>query len=142
MRRRVYLVVSPLVFLATLLLGQATVSADPPSLPAVFYGKVDLTNYTPDSRIAAFVSGLQVGSAAIRQDATYGLVYVLDVPADDPNIPGLDGGQVGSKVTFAVRMPWGTTTNLIQTAVWQGGGSWSLDLADRARIRLPLIVSR
>jgi hypothetical protein len=141
MRTRHRIVIFALVLMATMLLSQMAVWADPPSLPAVFYGRLDLASYTPNSRIVAYVSGVQVGSTVIREDGTYGLVYVLDVPADDPNTPGLDGGQLGDKVTFALQMPWGTIYSLMQTATWQGGGSWQVDLADRSRIRLPLIIT-
>ena len=119
-----------------------TVLAAPPSLPAVFYGELELAAYASGSEIVAYVSGAECGSALIRQDPVMGLVYVLDVLADNPDTSWVDGGKNGDAVIFAVRTPWGSTSNLIQSATWQGGGALQVDLSDRCAVVLPLIVTR
>ena len=119
-----------------------TVLAAPPSLPAVFYGELELAAYASGSEIVAYVRGAECGSALIRQDPVMGLVYVLDVLADNPDTSWVDGGKSGDAVIFAVRTPWGSTCSLIQSATWEGGGARQVDLSDRCAVVLPLIITR
>jgi len=95
------------------------------------------------SHVSARVRGVACGRDAVDQDPTYGAVYALNVPADDPATPAIEGGQAGDTVTFVLELPGGGECPLPQTATWQGGFSAQVDLAfwqSVPAVVLPLIL--
>ena len=135
--RRVVLVIS--IALLGSLLGPARVFADPPGLPSLFYGTVDVLRADlSGAQVVAYVRGVEAGRCSVRQVGALGPTYVIDVVADDPSTVPTEGGQTGDRITFRVRLSTDSTYTMVQTANWLSGGIEKLDL-ESPRVNLPLI---
>jgi len=88
-----------------------------PGLPSSFYGTVTLNggNAPDGTTITAWVNGIQCG---VTSTTTYlgQSVYTIDVTADDPDTPEVDGGTELDTIVFKV----GVYT-ADQTATWHSG---------------------
>lgn len=89
----------------------------PPSLPCAFWGSVSADGSPlPDGTvISAWITGTKVAQSATT---TYNgsSVYTMDVPADDPAVAGIQGGQDGVAVRFRIGTLWAA-----ETGTWQEG---------------------
>lgn len=99
------------------------VRAAPPGLPASFWGEVRLDGLAapPGTVVEALVAGNICGRATLTQQEgrTW---YTLNVPADDPTTPLVEGGREGEVVTITVgEVP-------LVTGVWHSGSNVRLDL--------------
>lgn len=118
--------------------------AGPPGLPSNYYGTVRLNgaNAPAGSYVLALVQGNECQRDAVDQDAQYGSVYSLNVSADDPATPQVDGGSRQDVVTFVLELPGGGQCPMPQTAGWEGGSSTAVHLAfvqPTAAVVLPMI---
>jgi hypothetical protein len=105
-------------------------------MPASFYGTVtvngaDAPEGTP---VSAWIDGVRYATTdAFTFDGRS--MYALDVPADDPATPELDGGRPGDTIVFHIG---GLKAD--QVAVWQGGTNTGLDLTAASwRVFFPLV---
>lgn len=100
------------------------VAAQPPPLPATFYGTVTLdgADAPEGTPVRALIDGMIVAETQVRR-VVGPSVYVLDVPGDDPDTPQGEGGTAGALVQFeiggVVAEPAGT---------WQEAASIELNL--------------
>lgn len=95
----------------------------PPPRPSSFFGTVTAGgNAAPaGTAVSAWIDGVKYAEATVfAADGTS--VYRLDVPADLPGTPAVEGGQPGQTVVFKVG---GAQTS---TAVWQEGTVVRLDI--------------
>lgn len=101
-----------------------TVAAQPPPLPATFYGAVTLNGVdAPEGTpVWALIDGVTMAESAVFLFEGRS-VYVLDVPGDDPDTPQAEGGTEGAVMRFEIG-------NMVadQTATWQEGASTELNL--------------
>ncbi|MBM3188203.1 MAG: hypothetical protein FJZ90_05710 [Chloroflexi bacterium] len=119
----------------------ANVQAAPPGLPNVFYGTVQIGSEIPsDAVVVATVKGAEAVRAPVRQESVLGTVYVIDVPADDPETPEIEGGRPGDDVVFSVESPGGRQYTMLPIGTWRGGSATPLNLTAQHVVRLPLIV--
>jgi len=111
-------------------------SAAPPPMPASFYGTVTVngTDAPEGTPVSAWIDGVRYATTdAFTFDGRS--MYALDVPADDPATPEVDGGRPGDTIVFHVG---GLKAD--QTAAWQGGTNTEMNLAAAsARLFLPLV---
>jgi hypothetical protein len=95
-----------------------------PPLPSSFYGavKINGANVTAGTVISAKINGVQYASTIVQ---TYqgDTVYSLDVPGEDPDIAGIQGGVEGDIVVFFIG-----TIQAIQTGTWHQGTNTHLNL--------------
>ena len=99
-----------LALCALLIVVTGTVSlAAPPPLPCRFYGTVDLDGASAPAggAVTASIGGVQYAATAVFTIGSSS-VYVIDVPGDDPDTPGSEGGQAADIVVFQVD---GSTAN-------------------------------
>jgi len=123
-----------------LLVPLATVYALPPALPAVFYGTVDAGQSLEGATVEAKVGDVSCGSTVVRNDPQLGWVYVLNVIADDPDTPALEGGKQGEAVTFDVRLADGRVLGVPKASAWYGGAAEERHLRAYRYAVLPLIL--
>ena len=101
-----------------------TVSAFP-VLPSSFYGevKVNWMNAPEGTMIEAIIDGTVVATGVVQ---TYenNSVYAINVPGEDIDTPGRDGGKEGDTISFRVG---GQMAD--QTAAWHSGTNVSVDLS-------------
>ncbi len=117
------------------------VLAGPPGLPSVFYGTVRTQGIVPGgSVVRSYIRGTAYGQASVQQDAQLGAVYSLNVPADDPETPGIEGGRDGDPVTFRLEFPGGDEFIMLQQGTWHQGVPSLLHLSSYAGLALPLII--
>lgn len=118
--------------LALIIIPWPAILAAPPGLPATFYGAVKLNGADAPSGavLIARIDGAEVARATIRTSATYGTVYSVSIPADDPDTPTRDGGQEGDTIHFEVEVPGSDPWLMTQTGVWHNGVSTQLNLAE------------
>jgi hypothetical protein len=123
-----------------LLISAAAVLAGPPPLPSSFYGavKVNGANVPVGTIVSAWINGVKYVETTVLLYAG-DTVYSLNVPGDDPETPGIEGGVSGDIVVFHIG---DQVTD--QTGFWQSGTNVGLDLAytvagelDEYRIYLP-----
>ena len=96
----------------------------PPPRPSSFFGTVTAGgNAAPaGTAVSAWIGGVQYAEATVfAADGTS--VYRLDVPADLPGTPAVEGGQPGQTVVFKVG-----AAQVSQSAAWQEGTVVRLDL--------------
>ncbi|NIS81747.1 MAG: tandem-95 repeat protein, partial [Anaerolineales bacterium] len=98
--------------------------AAPPPLPSSFYGTVQLSgaDVPPGTIISAWIGDVEYVSTVGFLDGDRS-VFVLDVPGDDPDTPGIEGGVDGDSIVFQV-----AGFNADQTAIWEGGTHVELNL--------------
>lgn len=124
-----------LTLLLLLVPGFAGMAASPP-LPASFYGTVTLDGADVDAGtlVSAWINGITYAEtqAFFYQSQS---MYAVDVPADDPATPEVEGGRPGDTLVFRIgELP------ADQTATWRGGSNSRLDLtATSVRLFLPLV---
>ena len=78
-----------------------------------------------------------------EQNAQLGTVYALDVLADDPDLPGVQGGgSEGDEVTLRIALPGGEQRIASQKGVWHAGVSGQLNLtgSQSFTLAMPLII--
>lgn len=99
--------------------------AQPPPVPATFYGTVTLdgTDAPEGTTVRAVVNGITVAQTHVFRYAGRS-VYVLDVPGDDPDTSQLEGGTNGVSVLFIVG-----NALAAQSGTWEGAATMALDLA-------------
>ena len=119
-------------------------SAAPPGLPATFYGAVRIQggSVPAGAIVRAYIGGVALDQAMVQDDAQEGVGYLINVRADDPDTPGIDGGRNGDVVTFRLELPGGTTYAMVQQGIWQAGRSIRLDLSSYASLTLPFVIWR
>ena len=103
------------------LLAFATPAFAVPILPYGPWGSVTINGSSaPDGTVVtAEIGGVQYAQTT----TTGGGFYTIDVPSDDTDTPGKDGGTAGETVVFKVN---GYTAN--ETGSWTSGDSSRLDL--------------
>lgn len=118
--------------------------AAPPGLPSTFYGnvRVDGKSAPAGSYVSARIGGKTFGRVQVAQDPTYGIVYALDVPADDPATSSVEGGKNGDTIVFVVELPGGGTRTMMQQGTWRSGSSMAFHLTNWADATIPLVFSR
>jgi hypothetical protein len=119
------------------------VQAAPPGLPAAFYGGVALDDGEPHGAlISARIDGETFAQATVQQDPSFGSVYLLNVPADDPDTPAVEGGDPGDTVDFLIHLPGGRTYEADESAAWGRGSLTALDLSfsSGSDLFLPLLT--
>lgn len=96
----------------------------PPAMPASFYGTVTVNGGNPSTPVTVTA---RIGGRAVGMSGTFlyhnQIYYALDIPADDPATPEVDGGREGDLVLFFVG------SMAAQSALWHGGRNLVVDLA-------------
>lgn len=74
-----------------------------PQMPSSFYGTVKIggENVPDDAVIEATINGIAYASTIVQMD-NGNTVYAINVPADDPDTPGIEGGVHGDTIVFLV----------------------------------------
>jgi hypothetical protein len=117
-----------LICILALTLVIAVVVAQPvlafPPLPSSFYGTVKLNgaNVPLGTLVSARINGVQYASTTvlIYQGNT---VYSLDIPGEDTDVPGIQGGSEGDTIVFFIG-----SIQASQTAIWHSGTNVNLNL--------------
>jgi hypothetical protein len=117
-----------LVILAVLTIGLLTFNVQPasavPPLPSSFYGTVKLNgaNVPAGTVIHAYINGVEYAHATVL---TYlgDTVYSIDVPGEDTDTPGTQGGVEGNTVAFSIG-----SIQVPQTGIWHTGTNINLNL--------------
>ncbi|MBN1248387.1 MAG: VCBS repeat-containing protein [Anaerolineae bacterium] len=119
--------------------AEVLMQTDTPALPSSFYGGImlDGADVPEDTIVSAWIDGVQVAEARTTTAEVFlpRAVYVLDVPGDDPQTPGVDGGHIGAVVLFRVG---GYAAG--QIALWHPGTVKELNLAATTEDGLDLAV--
>lgn len=108
----------------TRVVARAQASGSPPGIPAGFFGTAQSNGYNlPEGvRVSAWISGVQVAETySFRFESQS--VYSIDVPADDPSTPVVEGGSEGVAVTFKAGAGMAD-----QTATWGRGATAATSL--------------
>ena len=117
-------IASVLVATIVLLALSPTVAEAVPPWPSSFYGTVKLngSNVPEGTTVSAWIGGVQY---ADTETTTWegDSVYSIDVPGDDPDMPGKDGGVEGETIVFKIA---GYTAD--QTGTWHSGTNVELHL--------------
>lgn len=111
-------IVTLALLLSLLLLGLDTpTSLAAPPLPARFYGSVRLSgaNAPAGAQVSAWINGVKYVETTVI-NANGDMVYILDVPGDDPDTPAIEGGQAGNAIVLQVD---GVVAD--QMVVWSSG---------------------
>jgi uncharacterized repeat protein (TIGR01451 family) len=92
--------------------------------PSSFHGTVNVngSNVPVGTSITAWINGVQYISAAATLDTGH-TVYKLDVPGDDPEVAGIQGGVEGDTISFHIG-----DLRTVQTATWHGDTDVQLNL--------------
>jgi hypothetical protein len=107
-----------------------------PLVPSSFHGTVKLNgaNVPAGTVIHAYINGVEYAHTTVL---TYqgDTVYSLDVPSEDTDTPGTQGGVEGDKIDFYIG-----SKKVTQTGTWHSGTYISLNLYDPAFTTfLPLV---
>jgi large repetitive protein len=127
MKKYRLLAVIIILTISFLFLSVQPASAVPP-LPSSFYGKVKLdgVNVPDGTVIHALINGSEYAHTTVliyKGDT----VYSLDVPGEDPDTAGTQGGVDGNTVTFLIGL-----NPADQTGTWHSGVNANLDLSGTA----------
>lgn len=95
------LVLGWMLLVASILVQRA--GAQPPPLPATFYGTVTLDGFDAPEGISirALINGVTVAQTQVFRFEGRS-VYVLDVPGDDADTLSIEGGTEGTSILFMV----------------------------------------
>jgi hypothetical protein len=117
-----------LTILIILTLGLAVYTTQPvsalPQLPSSFWGTVML-NGSPvpaGTTISARINGVEYGHTTTILDAGVAW-YAMDVPGDDPEASGTQGGVEGDTIVFFIG-----SIQAAQTGIWHTGTNVVLNL--------------
>ncbi len=101
----------------------------PPSLPSSFYGIVmlDGRDAAAGSTVSGWIADTQYAEQPVRMFKGKPF-YAINVPADDPSTPDVEGGKPGDVVTFHIG-----DQVVAETAVWQSGTNVKFDLSATTR---------
>lgn len=106
-----------LLMATVLFLGLAGVAWAAPPFPDTRAGTVRVNGVAPGAgvQITAWILGVQYAqtNTFVAGGETY---YLIDIPGDDPDEPGKDGGEAGDTIVFKIA---GVTAG--QTATWASG---------------------
>jgi len=113
-----------LIALVLLLLAGAPAWAVPP-LPSSFYGRVTLDgeHVSPGVLVSAWINGVKYATTNVVSYEGHS-AYAINVPGDDADSPGVEGGVEGDIVVFYVA-DW----RAIETAVWHSATSVEHDIS-------------
>ena len=112
-----------LILTFSLVLLCATPALAVPPLPSSFYGTARLngTNVPAGTVVTAKINGVQYTAYTITM-YNGNTVYSLDVPGEDPDVAGIQGGKEGDTAVFFI----GAT----QTGTWHSGTNVVLNISD------------
>lgn len=119
-----------------LIVGVVLLCAQPalavPPLPSSFYGivKIDGVNVPAGTVVSARINGVQYATSAYQM-YNGDTVYSLDIPGEDPDVAGIQGGVDGNSVVFFIGAIQAT-----QTGVWHSGTNVSLNLNNNTNFSL------
>lgn len=136
------ILLSGILFAAFLgLLDSGYGSANPPPMPASFYGtvKVDGSNVPLTTKISAWINGVKYAETTVLM---YGAdtVYTLDIPGDISGTVEIEGGKPGDLILFHIG-----NRSANQTGIWQSGTNSELNLSASTpggsfTLYLPIII--
>ena len=127
-----------LIALVLLLLAGGPAWAVPP-LPASFYGRVilDGEDVSPGVLVSAWINGAQFAETTVVSYEGHS-AYAINVPGDDNELPGVQGGIEGDIVVFYV-----ADNRAIETAIWHSATNVEHDISALSpaldRIYLPVV---
>lgn len=124
-------------------LTAGAILAAPPDVPSSFYGQVRVygESVPTDTIVVATLGGLAYGQATVQENSQDGSVYALNVLADDPDTPAIEGGREGEAITFIIMLSDGNHYTATPRGVWHSGTEIELHLSQQPMIALPLIVA-
>jgi len=134
MKKAVWVLLNALVLL---LLAGGPAWAVPP-LPSSFYGRVilDGEDVSPGVVVSARINGVKYAETTVVSYEEHS-AYAINVPGDDADSPGVEGGVEGDIVVFYV-----ADYRAIETAVWHSATNVEHDVSAlsmaRDRIYLPV----
>lgn len=126
------------IVLAFLLLAGRPAWAVPP-LPSSFYGRVTLDgeDVSPGVVVSARINGVKYAETTVVSYEGHS-AYAINVPGDDDESPGVEGGVEGDIVVFYV-----AECRAVETAVWHSAANVEHDISALStapeRIYLPVI---
>ena len=127
------------IALMLFMLSGASALAVPP-LPSSFYGRVTLDGLdaSPGVLVSAWIKGVKYAETEVETYEGHS-VYAINVPGDDDDTPGVDGGVEGDVVSFRV-----AGYAAAETAVWHSAVSVEQSISARSSLPgvlwLPLVV--
>ena len=117
-------ITSVLVAAIVLLALSPTEAEAVPPIPSSFYGTVKLngSNVPNGTKVSAWIGEIKYSET---ETTTWGgdSVYSIDVPGDDPETPGKDGGVEGETIVFKI-----ASYTADQTGTWHSGTNVELNL--------------
>jgi hypothetical protein len=113
--------VAPLVALARI--GSTALPAPPP-LPSSFYGTAMLNgvDVPVGALVTAWINGTRYAQASVTTFEGRSF-YAINVPADDPTSPAIEGGREEDSIEFHI-----DEVKAGRTATWRGGNNIRMDL--------------
>ena len=96
----------------------------PPIAPARFFGtvKLDGGSVPTGTAVSAWIAGTQYAVTG-TQNANGESIYAINVPADNPDTPAIEGGKEGDIVSFMVK-----GAKAKETGMWSSGAVVQLNL--------------
>jgi hypothetical protein len=98
--------------------------AAPPPLPSSFHGTAQISgaDVPAGTPVSALIAGVVYAetSTFLAEGAS---VFIIDVPGDDPDTPGIEGGSAGDTIVFQL-----DGFDADQTGTWSPGSYVRLDL--------------
>ena len=94
-------------------------------MPSSFYGtvKIDDGNVPAGTVVSARINGVEYATS-IYQTYNGNTVYSLDIPGEDTDIAGIQGGNEGDTIVFFIG-----TLQATQTGTWHSGTNVSLNIS-------------
>jgi hypothetical protein len=129
-------------FVLILTIVVVLISAHPalavPPMPSSFYGTVKLNgaNVPAGTSVTARINGVTYVTSPY-QVYNGDTVYSLDVPGEDSDTPGIQGGVDGDTVVFFIG-----SVQAAQTGAWHSGTNEPLNLSDHPNFNLFLPLVR
>lgn len=111
-----------------------------PTLPSSFYGtvKVNGINVPAGTTVIAKINGTQYAATTVFSYEA-DTVFILDVPGDQSDTPGIEGGIEGDTILFFI-----DAIQADQTGTWHSGTNVGLNLTGTGsltfHIYLPMIM--